>query len=57
LPKSVKEGWSNALFMRWQLMQLGIGDQLSHIPVPSNKGANKQLRLATPTEALAVFAA
>ena len=57
LPKSVKEGWSNALFMRWQLMQLGIGNQLSHIPVPSNKGANKQLRLATPAEALAVFAA
>ena len=57
LPKPQKTGWTNAQFMRWQLMQLGIGDQLSHIPVPSNKGANKQLRLATPEEALAVFAA
>ena len=56
LPKSLKEGWTNALFMRWQLMQLGIGNQLSHVPVPSNKGANKQLRLASPEEALAVFA-
>lgn len=35
LPKAHKGGFSCAQFMRWQLMQLDIGHDLTHIPLPT----------------------
>lgn len=55
LPKSHKEGFSCAQFMRWQLMQLGIGHELTHIPLPNATEPSQRLRLATAEEAQAIF--
>ena len=56
LPKSQKEEFSCAQFMRWQLMQLGIGHALTHIPLPNATAPSQRLRLATAEEAEAIFA-
>ena len=55
LPKSQKEGFSRAQFVRWQLMQLGIGHDLTHIPLPNAPDPSQRLRLATAEDAQAIF--
>lgn len=55
LPKVHKEGFSRAQFVRWQLMQLGIGHNLTHIPLPNATDPSQRLRLATSKEAQACF--
>ena len=55
LPQSHKEGFSRAQFVRWQLMQLDIGHDLTHIPLPNATEPSQRLRLATAEEAQAVF--
>ena len=55
LPKSHKETFSRAHFVRWQLMQLGVGHHLTHIPLPNQTDPAKRLRLATAEDTLAIF--
>ncbi|GJM42575.1 MAG: IS110 family transposase [Ardenticatenaceae bacterium] len=55
LPKTQKEGFSRAQFVRWQLLQLGIGHDLTHIPLPNATKPSQRLRLSNPEDAQAIF--
>lgn len=55
LPKGQKEGFSRAQFVRWQLMQLDIGHDLTHIPLPNATDLSQRLRLASAEDAQAIF--
>jgi len=56
LPKHLKREFSRAQFVRWQLMQLNIGHNLTHIPLPHTTDPSQRLRLATAEDAQACFA-
>ncbi len=55
LPQAQKENFNCAHFIRWQLMQLGIGHTLTHIPLPNAKEPSQRLRLASADDAVAIF--